>query len=176
MHPRFIEIILMRRFFLLFLLIQGVLFTVEIIDTVQASVIVPWTELIAAISAWLIQLFDTQVLASGVIIQSTVNNFGVAIRPGCNGVEAVIIFFAAIFAFPTHAWLHKLLGLLIGVITIQVLNLIRIISLFYLGQWNQTAFDWAHHYIWEVLIMLDVLIVFLIWIRTLPPKSITHES
>lgn len=176
MRPRFIEIILMRRFFLLFLLIQGVLFTIEIIDTVQASVIVPWTELIAAISAWLIQLFDTQVLANGVIIQSTVNNFGVAIRPGCNGVEAVIIFFAAIFAFPTHAWLHKLLGLLIGIITIQVLNLIRIISLFYLGQWNQTAFDWAHHYIWEVLIMLDVLIVFLIWIRTLPPKPITHES
>jgi hypothetical protein len=37
----------MRRFFLLFILIQGVLFTVEIIHTVQESVIVPWTELIA---------------------------------------------------------------------------------------------------------------------------------
>ena len=158
----------MRRFFLLFLLIQGVLFTVEIIDTVQKSVIVPWTELIAATSAWLIQLFDNQVLANGVIIQSA--NFGVAIRPGCNGVEAAIIFTAAIFAFPTHAWRHKLLGFVIGVLTIQALNLIRIISLFYLGQWNQTAFDWAHHYIWEVLIMLDVLMVFLIWIRTLPPK------
>ena len=158
----------MRRFFLLFLLIQGVLFTVEIIDTVQKSVIVPWTELIAATSAWLIQLFDNQVLANGVIIQSA--NFGVAIRPGCNGVEAAIIFSAAIFAFPTHAWRHKLLGFVIGVVTIQALNLISIISLFYLGQWNQTAFDWAHHYIWEVLIMLDVLMVFLIWIRTLPPK------
>ncbi len=71
----------MRRFFLLFLLIQCVLFTVEIIQTVQESVIVPWTELIAATSAWLIQLFDNQVLANGVIIQSA--NFGVAIRPGC---------------------------------------------------------------------------------------------
>jgi len=40
-----------------------------------------WTELIAATSAWLIQLFDHQVLANGVIIQSA--NFGVAIRPGC---------------------------------------------------------------------------------------------
>jgi len=124
--------------------------------------------LIAATSAWLIQLFDNQVLANGVIIQSA--NFGVAIRPGCNGVEAAIIFTAAIFAYPTHAWRHKLLGFVIGVFTIQALNLIRIISLFYLGQWNQTAFDWAHHYIWEVLIMLDVLMVFLIWIRTLPPK------
>jgi hypothetical protein len=40
----------MRRFFRLFRLIQGVLFTVEIIQTVQESVIVPWTELIATTS------------------------------------------------------------------------------------------------------------------------------
>jgi len=39
---------------------------------------VPWTEFIATISAWLIQLFDNPVLANGVIIQSA--NFGVAIR------------------------------------------------------------------------------------------------
>jgi exosortase H (IPTLxxWG-CTERM-specific) len=161
----------MRRFFLLFLLIQGVLFTVEVIHTVQESVIVPWTELIAAISAWLIQLVDSQVLAHGVIIQSTANGFGVAIRPGCNGVEAAIILAAAIFAFPTKAWRHQLLGFAMGVLTIQALNLIRIISLFYLGQWNQTAFNWAHHSIWEVLIMLDVLMVFLIWIRMLPQPT-----
>jgi exosortase H (IPTLxxWG-CTERM-specific) len=166
----------MRRFFLLFLLIQGVLFSVEVMHVVQQTVIIPWTELIAAISAWLIQLVDSQVLANGVIIQSTVNGFGVAIRPGCNGVEAAIILAAAIFAFPTHAWRQKLLGFAIGVITIQGLNLIRIISLFYLGQWNQTAFEWAHHYIWEVLIMLDVLMVFLIWIRMLPPSPSVHHA
>ena len=41
-----------------------------------------------------------------------------------------------------------------------------IISLFYLGQWNMTAFvQWAHLYIWQALIMLDVLIVWLIWVR-----------
>ncbi len=56
----------MRRFFLLFLLIQGVLFTVEIRHTVQESV--SGTELMTATSAWLIQLFDNQVLANGVII------------------------------------------------------------------------------------------------------------
>ena len=55
----------------------------------------------------------------------------------------------------------------------------RIISLFYLGQWNMTAFEWAHLYIWQALIMLDVLIVWLIWVRQInraptggrPPSS-----
>jgi exosortase/archaeosortase family protein len=48
---------------------------------------------------------------------------------------------------------------------VQGLNVVRIISLFYLGQWNMTAFEWAHLYIWQALIMLDVLIVWLIWVR-----------
>lgn len=50
----------------------------------------------------------------------------------------------------------------------ELLNIVRIISLFYLGQWNQDVFEWAHLYIWQALIMLDVLIVFLLWLRLLP--------
>ena len=56
----------------------------------------------------------------------------------------------------------------IGFFAIQLLNLVRIISLFYLGQWNQTAFDWFHLYLWQALIILDALVVWLIWLRTLP--------
>ena len=48
---------------------------------------------------------------------------------------------------------------------IQLMNIVRIISLFYLGQYNETLFDWAHGYIWQALIMLDVLIVYLFWLR-----------
>ena len=29
-------------------------------------------------------------------------------------------------------------------------------------------FEWAHLYVWQALIMLDVLIVWLVWVRTLP--------
>ena len=29
-------------------------------------------------------------------------------------------------------------------------------------------FEWAHLYVWQALIMLDVLVVWLIWVRTLP--------
>jgi hypothetical protein len=43
-----------------------------------------------------------------------------------------------------------------------------VISLFYLGQWNRDVFEWAHLYVWQALIMLDVLIVWLVWVRMLP--------
>jgi len=49
-----------------------------------------------------------------------------------------------------------------------ILNLVRIISLYYLGQWNYTAFEWFHLYLWQALIILDALVVWLIWLRTLP--------
>ena len=35
-----------------------------------------------------------------------------------------------------------------------------------MGKWNQEAFDFAHLYLWQALIMLDVLVVWLLWIRT----------
>jgi exosortase/archaeosortase family protein len=61
----------------------------------------------------------------------------------------------------------------VGLLTIQFFNLLRVISLFYLGQWNQVLFEWAHVYLWQALIMLDVLIFFLLWLRwlSLSPQS-----
>ena len=50
----------------------------------------------------------------------------------------------------------------------QLLNVVRVISLFYIGQWDFAVFEWAHQYVWQALIMLDVLVVWLIWVRRVP--------
>ncbi len=84
-----------------------------------------------------------------------------------NKLALVAVLFAAIFAFPAPLK-HKLIGFAIGFLAIQGLNLVRIISLFYLGQWNTTAFEWFHLYLWQALIILDALVVWLVWLRTLP--------
>jgi exosortase H (IPTLxxWG-CTERM-specific) len=160
----------MFRFFAIFILLLIVLFTVEILQPVQQAVIIPWTGLLAKISAWLMQLFDSDIRSGGVIIQSIRTGFGVEIVAGCNGVEATLILLAAILAFPASAR-HKLIGFAIGFLAIQGLNLVRIISLFYIGQWDREVFDWAHLYIWQALIMLDAMIVWLVWIRMLPRKT-----
>jgi exosortase H (IPTLxxWG-CTERM-specific) len=157
----------MVRFFLAFLIVQGVLFGLELTPWAQQWFVVPWTDTLARISAGIVQWFDSGVLAHGKILQSTRNGFAVSIEAGCNGVEATIVLLAAILAFPAP-WKRKLVGLAVGVAAVQGLNVIRVISLFYVGQWNLAIFEFAHRYVWQALIMLDVLIVWLLWVRTLP--------
>jgi exosortase H (IPTLxxWG-CTERM-specific) len=160
----------MVRFFLGFLIVQAVLFGAELTPWAQQWFVVPWTNTLAAISADIVKLFDSQVLADGKILQSLRSGFAVSIEAGCNGVEATIVLVAAMLAFPA-AWERKLAGLAIGIVAVQGLNVIRVISLFYLGQWRQDAFEFAHQYVWQALIMLDVLVIWLLWVRTLPPTA-----
>lgn len=157
----------MIRFFLLFLVIQALLFGFELTPWAQAWFVIPWTDALAQIATFLTTLVDPNVTATGKIMRSTTNGFAVSIEAGCNGVEATIVLLAAMLAFPSP-WKNKVYGLIAGTLAVQGLNIVRVISLFYLGQWNRDWFEWAHLYIWQALIMLDVLIVWLVWVRTLP--------
>jgi exosortase H (IPTLxxWG-CTERM-specific) len=165
----------MLRFALLFTVLLITLFTLELLPLGQQWVVIPFTELIANVSVWIIQFFDQGVSAYGIVVQDKASGFAVSIEAGCNGVEASIVLIAAMLAFPA-SWRLKLIGVGIGILAIQVMNLLRIITLFYLGQWSQTAFEWAHLYIWQSLIILDVLVVFLIWLRFLPKNQIRHAA
>lgn len=158
-----------------FILVLVVLFSLELFGPVHDHVIIPFTALIATVSASIVQIFDSSVQAYGIIIQDTVTRVAVSIQPGCNGVEAMICLTAAIIAFPA-SWKHKFYGLFFGFLAIQALNIVRIISLFYLLQWNKEWFEWAHLYLWQALIILDALIVFIVWVRMLPYEEDDSEE
>lgn len=150
-----------------FILVLVVLFTLELVGPVREYVILPFTAVIATVSATITQLFDSSVQSHGIVLQSVTNGTAVSIQPGCNGVEAMICLTAAIVSFPA-TWKSKAYGLFFGFIAIQALNIVRIISLFYLLQWDKEWFEWAHLYLWQALIILDALVVFIIWVRMLP--------
>jgi exosortase H (IPTLxxWG-CTERM-specific) len=164
------------RFFLTFVILQLGLFGINMLGVVQQHVVLPWTALLARICVALVTLFDSTAAAAGKVLWNTVTGFGVSIEPGCNGIEACIVLFAAVLAFPS-SWRHKMIGLALGFVAVQGLNVVRVISLFYLGQWNTAVFNFAHEYLWQALIMLDVLIVWLLWVRAgarsqaLPPPD-----
>ncbi|MBK7815971.1 MAG: exosortase H [Rhodocyclaceae bacterium] len=161
----------MLRFFLIFLGSQLLLFGVELMQPVQQHLVLPWTAFLAKLCVMLVTLFDANAAAMGKVLWNPTTGFGVSIEPGCNGIEACIVLFAAVVAFPTD-WRHKVWGLLLGFLAVQGLNVVRVISLFYLGQWNDTAFRVAHEYLWQGLIMLDVLIVWLLWVRRASPSAV----
>lgn len=149
---------------IIFISVLLALFALEWLEPVRNGLITPFTEYLTAISASLLKIFDSDISSNGIIIQSLSNGSSVAILAGCNGIEAMICLTAAILAYPA-TWTQRLWGVLLGYLAIQSLNIVRIISLFYLLQWNKQWFEWAHLYIWQGLIFLDVLIVFIIWIR-----------
>lgn len=157
----------MRRFFFIFIALQLLLFGIELSQPVQQHLVLPWTTFLANACVAIVTQFDANAAAMGKILWNPATGFGVSIEPGCNGVEACIILFAAIVAFPS-SWRHRAWGLGLGFIAVQALNVVRIISLFYLGQWNDTAFKVAHEFLWQGLIMLDVLVVWLLWVRANP--------
>ncbi|MHB8919758.1 MAG: exosortase H [Halothiobacillus sp.] len=161
----------MLRFFALFMLIVIALFAVELLKPVQDGFVMPWTAMLAHISASPLRLFDPNVQVYGVVIRNIKNGIGVSIEPGCNGVEACIILMAAMLAFPAP-WIYKLGGIAVGVLAVQAVNILRVISLFYLVQWNTAAFEFAHLYLWQALIMLDVLLVWLVWARFVARTSV----
>lgn len=154
----------MRRFFLIFIAIQLALFGLNLLSWVQSHIVLPWTSVLAQMCVGLVTLFDATVQSEGKVLWNASTGFGVSIEAGCNGLEAYIVLVAAIMAFPS-SWRQKLAGLGTGFLAVQFLNVLRVISLFYLGQWSMPVFEFAHEFLWQALIMLDVLVFWLLWVR-----------
>lgn len=156
----------MSGFVLRFVLVLFLLFTLNMLNVVQSAVVEPFTSGIARLSSGLMVALDQEVLARGKVIRDTQSGFAVSIEAGCNGVEAAIVLIAAVLAFPA-TWAQRAAAIGLGFLAIQLMNIVRIISLFYLGQFNRDLFEWAHLYLWPTLIMLDVLVVFMLYLRFL---------
>jgi exosortase H (IPTLxxWG-CTERM-specific) len=143
------------------------LFLIELLAPVQQHLIVPFTASLASISATLIELFGGAAAAQGKLLSNPTTGFAVSVEAGCNGVEACLVLVAAMLAYPAP-WRAKLHGLAVGLVAVQALNTGRIISLFYLAQWHMDWFHFAHETLWQGLIILDVLLIFMFWLHRLP--------
>jgi len=118
---------------------------------------------LVGLSRDLILLFGGHVTSDAAILRAP-GGFGVEMRDGCNAVNVTILLCSAILAFPSSVK-TKVLGLVGGCLLIQVLNIIRFISLFYLGQFSMIWFEFAHAYLWESLLMLDTMVIFWLWVN-----------
>jgi exosortase H (IPTLxxWG-CTERM-specific) len=125
-------------------------------------------------SSLLINALGGRASAQGALLGSPINGFTIEMKDGCNGVNVTILLWSAVLAFPvSRAW--KLVGILVGAMAIQGLNFFRFISLFYLGQYSLSWFEFAHLYLWETLILLDALVVFGLWVRRASPRPVAYE-
>lgn len=154
------------RYALLFALYFGVFFVLDFTPYIQRHAVAYWTDLLATVSGMLLALIHPHVVVVRNMIIDDATRVGVTILSGCNAVEACGLLVAAMLSFPTY-WKERFAGAIVGTLTVQSVNLVRIVSLFFLAEWSQSAFEFAHQYLWQALIMLDVLLAWLVWIRHL---------
>ncbi len=127
---------------------------------VNDHVIVPFTAGVAHASAVILNVLSERVTVVGTELRSP--GFGVDIENGCNGVETALLFCAAVLAFPAP-WRSRGMGLLLGFLAIQAINLVRVVSLFWIGRHHPALFSSAHTVIWQSAVVLVGVLLFLLW-------------
>jgi exosortase H (IPTLxxWG-CTERM-specific) len=150
------------RFVIIFTCCMLFAFGVLVTPPVQ-SVDVEFSRALVKISRSLVLVCGGHAIQDAAILRSP-GGFAVEMRDGCNAINVTILLCSAVLAFPAP-WKMKALGLAAGSVVIQALNLVRFISLFYLGQYSMTWFDFVHAYLWESLLVLDTMVVFWLWVN-----------
>ena len=122
----------------------------------------------AWVSYNLLNIFESPLSLSGTIVSSP--DFTYTIIRGCDGLEGLMIFVSAILVFPV-AIKYKWRGLLLGVLSLFLINHIRIIILYYVGVTNYDYFEFAHHNVGFILYSLASIIILLIWVEWIRRKK-----
>jgi exosortase H (IPTLxxWG-CTERM-specific) len=152
------------RYLALFLLLTIAIFSVLATPWAERLFTAPFTQALVQICAFLIGIFDERVEALGAILRFSDGRGAVEVLSGCNAVEVCALLSAAILAFPGKLR-FGLIGAGVGILALQTVNLLRIISLLYLSRGSQEVFEFFHHYVWDAMIGLEGLLIFFFWTR-----------
>jgi exosortase H (IPTLxxWG-CTERM-specific) len=127
---------------------------------INDAVIVPFTAAIASVSGAILNAVGEHVAVSGTEIRAP--GFAVNIENGCNGIETVLLFGAAVLAFPASAR-RRALGFAAGFLAIQALNFLRVVTLFWIGNHHPALFSSSHTVVWQSVVVLFGVLLFLAW-------------
>jgi exosortase H (IPTLxxWG-CTERM-specific) len=129
---------------------------------------VPFTSFIVWTSSFLINLFGGTSFVNGTHLSTP--QFGINVVDGCNGIYATAILLSGIIAYPSRIK-HKMIGILLGFIAIFAVNLVRVISLLYLGQSYPDIFKELHVFIWQPVIIIWAIYIWYVWWNKIEGKK-----
>ena len=156
------------RFLSLFVIIFGVCyFFFGIVPGIRLGLIKPYTVLLAKAVSATINLFGAGATSDGTLIQSP--RFSLNVAMGCDGVEASSLFLAGVLAFPAAAR-AKLIGIALGVPLIQLINVARLVGLYYAGVYFPSRAEDLHVYVAQTIVILLSTAILVVWLERVAPR------
>jgi exosortase H (IPTLxxWG-CTERM-specific) len=123
---------------------------------------------IASAASGLLNLLGNRTTVVGATIQSP--RFSLSVVTACTGLFLTAVFIAAVVAYPSRLR-EKLVGAAAGATAIFALNLVRLVTLFYVGVYLPRLVEPVHLLVWQSLLIVFVLVFWLLW-----AGKVTHAS
>ena|ERR1700690_15199 len=162
-NARDIRNVSIKRFGITYLLLMGAFFFVIGFTPIQRVIDIngEYTRGVVITVAKLLQIIRIPCTTSGSIIY--LPNISLDVKFGCNGLEAVMIYSVAVMAFPA-TFRTKLLGIAVGFVILQLVNIIRIAFLAYSGIYLKNLFEYIHIYIAQGIMIAVSLGIFFLYL------------
>jgi len=154
------------RFSLLFALLAVAVFVA--LYLANDVLIIPLNRQIARVAAAAMGLFGAHAVVSGAVVQT--RGFAVEIKNNCNAIYEFGLFAAAVWAYPAPIG-AKVAGTLAGGAVLNVVNLVRVVSLLALGAFARDWFDAAHLYAWQAIFFALVAVCWFGWVLRTGPRT-----
>lgn len=136
--------------------------TVLFVMSVKRLFIPSLISLYAHATGLVLNLLGGRVQVVGSLISGP--GYTMEVIPGCTDLYITPIFLSAVIAYPCRLK-AKLLGIGLGLPAIYLLNLVRLTSLFYIGLYLPRFADRAHFLVWQSLMILLTLVLWLLWVE-----------
>ena len=142
------------------LLVYFRLFGTPFVDAVSR-----WT---AASAAQALNALGASVVNTGTVVGSS--SFAYSIVAECTAIGPTILFVGAVLAYPA-SWRSRALGIVMGVVLLSALNLVRLVSLFYIGVYFPNYLPMAHYLVWQAAIIIFAILLWLWWADRLTGRA-----
>lgn len=153
----------MLRFVVLVCVMMGAYFGVMSTGVCRDTLFPAYLRVNADLSAWVLRVLGHDAEAAGVSVISP--QYSLSIARGCDAIDPSALFAAGVLALqvPLRA---KVPGLVLGTLSLLTINLVRIVSLFFVGIHFPKAFHVMHVDVWQpafIVLAIGFWAVWAIW-------------
>ena len=143
--------------FAVLVLLSEVVYYGVLLDSEPLGVYLAWT---ARVSGRILELLGSEVVVRGNTISG--KGFAVQISSECDAVQLCAVLLSAIVSFQAPL-LSKLIGMVLGVLWLEAVNFVRIVSLFLVGVSFPASFQTAHETVWPLVLIAITLVTWILW-------------
>jgi exosortase family protein XrtF len=100
---------------------------------------------------------------------------GLWIGDNCNGIALFALFTGFIIAYPGN-WKKKLYYIPIGIILIELMNILRVVLLAILDTHSRAWTEFNHTYTFTIVIYGFIFLMWMIWVNKVSDKGLTGKA